>query len=111
MASPRLRRFAYSAMAVLLLVAITPGVAELLEDTVHYALHGHTFHEADHPADHCCSGAFHFCSCHSLSFGAPVRVAVPRVQPGGVAGELVARGAAGGPADAHERGLLRPPAA
>jgi hypothetical protein len=57
-------------VAALLLAALLPGVAEVVENAVHLALRGHLAHAApagdDHetPADeHGCSGTVHVCQC------------------------------------------------
>ena len=61
---------ARTAVAVLLLAVLTPGVGELLENAVHLAQHEHLAHGApegdthDQPGpEHDCTGALHLCSC------------------------------------------------
>lgn len=100
-------------LALALLVLVTPGATELLEDATHYAIHGDTFHDAGHDDDHCCSGAFHFCSCHARTHAAPGPTAAALA-----AEQVLARALpdaqvylSGGPADAHRSELIRPPSA
>ena len=68
-------------IALILAVALFPGVAEAADDLVHYVLEGHTLHaaavaEASHDGhdeheqghgddEHGCSTLFHVCACHS----------------------------------------------
>ena len=68
-------------LALVLAVALFPGVAEAAEDMAHYVVEGHTLHapvvaeathgghdehEKDHGDDeHGCSTLFHVCACHS----------------------------------------------
>lgn len=59
-------------LALLLTVAMWPGLSELVELTVHAAEHGDVAHGDDdeHGSaplgedEHGCSGAFHVCPCH-----------------------------------------------
>jgi len=53
-----------------MLLALVPGVGELLENTMHLVLEGHMAHAApdgdSHTPwgdEHGCTGAMHFCSC------------------------------------------------
>lgn len=55
-----------------LVLAMTPGLAEVVENVAHLAVSGHGAHAADQGPDHeptgdehGCSGTFHVCSCHS----------------------------------------------
>lgn len=104
----------HATLAALLLVIITPGATELVEDVVHFLVHGDTLHDDAHgDAHHCCSGAFHVCGCHPHQTATPVvperfaferdvtwsRDAWPTSAP------------SGGPSDAHDLELSRPPAA
>ena len=57
-------------VSVLLLLGLTPGASELLENTVHLAQHGHLAHSVSDgdthgplDAEHGCAGTFHLCSC------------------------------------------------
>lgn len=68
-------------LALVLAVALFPGVAEAAEDMAHYIFEGHTLHapavaEASHDGhdeheqgqrddEHGCSTLFHVCVCHS----------------------------------------------
>lgn len=100
-------------MAIALLALTTPGVVEIVEDAVHYAMHGDTFHDEGHETHHCCSGAFHFCSCHARTHAAPGPTGVAAVaEPLFPSAAVEALGrVSGGPSDAHCSGLLRPPTA
>lgn len=59
-------------IALLLTVAMWPGLSELVELTVHAAEHGDLAHAEDDDHDgsplgedeHGCSGTFHLCPCH-----------------------------------------------
>ena len=70
------------AVALLLAVILSPGVAEVTEDFAHWVSQGHTVHasaeqHAEHAAteppggdnhatdEHGCSALFHLCGCHS----------------------------------------------
>lgn len=96
-----------------MLFFMTPGAVELVEDIAHFVAHGDTFHDAGHDADHCCSGAFHFCGCHARTVAAPTQTASPDVLAARTwhrsAWPVVASDR--GPADAHSLELSRPPAA
>jgi hypothetical protein len=59
-------------LAVVVLVALTPGTGELFENLGHLLVEGHLAHAEeqgdDHSApgsEHGCNGTFHLCSCHS----------------------------------------------
>lgn len=68
--------YARHLLAVLLILALTPGVGEAMENLGHLALEGHlahtSGHQDDHPnpgPEHGCNGPFHICPCHvSQSF-------------------------------------------
>lgn len=59
-------------IALLVTVAMWPGLSELVELTVHAAEHGDVAHAGDDEHDgtplgedeHGCSGTFHLCACH-----------------------------------------------
>ena len=59
-------------IALLLTVAMWPGLSELVELTVHAAEHGDVAHAGDDEHEgaplgedeHGCSGTFHLCPCH-----------------------------------------------
>lgn len=59
-------------LALLLVLAIAPGLTELVELVVHYATYGDIADSADDPheseplgvAEHGCSGTFHIGACH-----------------------------------------------
>lgn len=69
------------AVALVLAFALTPGVAEAVEDFSHWIAEGHTLHvpavaQAEHAGhdeherehgdgEHGCSTLFHLCGCHS----------------------------------------------
>jgi len=68
------------ALAVLVALALTPGLAEGVEDLGHFLAEGHTLHaptvvEAPHDEhekshgndEHGCTTLFHLCACHSLA--------------------------------------------
>jgi hypothetical protein len=75
-------------LPILMVVAMMPGLGELVDDAVHFLRTGHTEHSDVHfdghgdahpdghhlDEEHGCSGAFHLCSCHqSPTFlGAPL---------------------------------------
>lgn len=69
-------------IALLLTVAMWPGMSELVELTVHAATHGDVAHAEDDQHEgsplghdeHGCSGTFHLCPCHH-----PTPVATPAV--------------------------------
>ena len=55
-----------------MLILMFPGSLELIQDSVHWVLDGHTLHESkpehnDHgpSEEHSCSGTYHVCMCHS----------------------------------------------
>lgn len=73
-----------------LLLALAPGVGEVLENAVHLLTQGHWAHARLHGDDHYhpgpehgCSGPFHVCSCHhSLAGSRPAfspRAQAPKV--------------------------------
>ncbi len=101
------------AIALVMLLFVTPGALELVEDTVHFLVHGDSLHDDAHESDHCCSGAFHFCSCHARSVAAPMPSLVVLAHAPRVLQETVLEFADPrvGPADDHTRQLDRPPAA
>lgn len=110
----KLARQVRPVVALVTLLFVTPGALELVEDALHYAVHGDSLHDEGHEDDHCCSGAFHFCSCHARSVAAPAPMAhlveqMPawheRASTDGLAR------AEGGPLDPHLREILRPPMA
>ena len=84
-----------------------------MSDIAHVVLDGHTFHDEGHESpDHCCSGAFHFCSCHATA--PAITVAVSCLQVSVVASRESTRSRAyvtGAPTDAHLFEMFRPPAA
>lgn len=97
-----------------MLLFVTPGALELLEDMVHFVVHGDSLHDEGHESDHCCSGAFHFCSCHAPSVAAPTvlgALSIGRASWGAQAPTLGFGDPRLGPADDHARTLDRPPAA
>lgn len=103
-------------VAGVMLFFITPGAVELVEDVVHFVAHGDTFHDTDHDAEHCCSGAFHFCSCHPRTVAAPSSatapsVVVPRAWHEWRRSAWPAAALDDGPADEYSQELSRPPAA
>lgn len=96
-----------------LLFMLTPGVQECAADLAHFVADGHTFHDEGHEApDHCCSGAFHFCSCHASTPATPVTMTALSFGrlPEATGAQPTAR-MTGGPADAHALETNRPPAA
>lgn len=104
-----------ASVALVTLFFVTPGIGELLVDAAHYLQHGDTMHDEGHGgADHCCSGAFHFCGCHPRTVAAPVhyerivleRVTLPRLRDG-----FPPLAPTSGPTDDHGRELTRPPSA
>lgn len=99
-------------IAVLLVLALWPGTAELAEAAVHLTEHGDLAHGAgdEHGGtplgqdEHGCSGAFHLCSCHcapSVTAALPLALAVVTFE-----GALVASRV---PRDRGGRGLTAPP--
>lgn len=99
-------------VACVALFFVTPGVEELAQDLAHVVLDGHTFHDEGHEApDHCCSGAFHFCSCHAEV--PAVAVALSRLSTLAFPSPVVmpAPLPSGGALPSHARGILRPPTA
>lgn len=64
-------------IAVALVLAMTPGSKELVENAVHLFGSGHLAHAVDdgehEPADaeHHCAGVLHSCSCHHVSVVTP----------------------------------------
>jgi len=59
-----------------LLLALAPGLGEVVENLFHLAIEGHAAHALGHGDSHAargpehgCSGTFHLCSCHSSSTG------------------------------------------
>ena len=67
-----MRRAPSKLWALILILAMTPGIVELSENMFHLVWQGHTAHEAadgDHhePTDteHGCTPGMHFCGCHS----------------------------------------------
>lgn len=100
-------------VAWFLMYTMVPGASEFIENAWHLATEGHLAHAIDdaehHPEDeeHGCSGAFHFCSCHTTpSFLGAARVArvleplVVDVAAGEVPRPIT---------DAHVFGVYRPP--
>jgi hypothetical protein len=83
-------RNAARTIALLLLLVLTPGVGEAVENLCHLVAEGHLAHgashdeEAPHPgAEHGCSGTFHLCACHrTLSFLATGAVLRPPLEAG-----------------------------
>lgn len=69
----------YKLCAFVLILAMLPGVAEILESAVHLATEGHLAHSAPdgdrhEPTgpEHGCTAIFHYCGCHaSLAFLGP----------------------------------------
>ncbi|HEX9733771.1 MAG TPA: hypothetical protein VGG06_17505 [Thermoanaerobaculia bacterium] len=79
-------------LAAVLLLALVPGVSEIVENVVHLAVEGHAAHarpsgdqHSEPGPEHGCNGTFHLCSCHhSLSFlPAVAPPAVRRAAPDG----------------------------
>lgn len=102
-------------VAAWLLLVVTPGATELVEDAVHFLAHGDSLHDAGHEsAHHCCSGAFHVCGCHPHQVATPT---TPRWFASFVRVESFSRvvwpepAQESGPADAHALEVRRPPAA
>lgn len=63
-----------------LLLVLTPGLGEMVENALHLVAEGHPAHAQGHGDDHAargpehgCNGTFHFCSCHSSTGLRPVR--------------------------------------
>lgn len=101
-------------VAVTLLGLVTPGAIELVEDVAHFVMHGDSLHDGAHDEQHCCSGAFHVCSCHVHAMALPATDV--RATPVGTntafhpAREAHPRPlSAGGPAEGHLRDMIRPP--
>lgn len=100
-------------VACVVLAFVTPGVEEVLADVAHVVMDGHSFHDEGHEAsDHCCSGAFHVCSCHAsipailtARMTMPAPVALPTVRT------VLRPRATGEPTDGHVRETQRPPRA
>lgn len=72
-------------LVFVLLLALAPGLGEVVENVVHLVVHGHLAHaeaQGDHHAErlpeHGCSGTFHLCSCHTARGLRPARS--PRVR-------------------------------
>lgn len=72
------RRLFARLLALVLVLALTPGLVEAVENVWHLAQNGHSAHatgeSSDHqPTDeeHGCSGTFHMCSCHHASSTMP----------------------------------------
>ena len=69
-----------------LLLALAPGLGEVVENVLHLVTEGHPAHAQGHGDEHAarspehgCTGTFHFCSCHGSATGLkPARS--PRVQ-------------------------------
>lgn len=95
-----------------LVLALTPGLAEAVENVWHLALLGHSAHATDEGSDHQptgdehgCSGTFHVCSCHHASSVLPVSptlLALNRTGRGAAVPPLLPRAP-------FRPGLLRPP--
>ena len=100
-------------LACWMLAVATPGALEAIEDVAHVAIDGHTFHDAGHTdPDHCCSGLFHFCSCHAQApaLAPTIALAVARRTPRDL-GRVFAEPFQTGPRSGHTSELLRPPTA
>ncbi len=59
-----------------LLLALAPGLGEVVENVVHLATQGHLAHaqetgdqHAERGPEHGCNGTFHLCTCHNSSTG------------------------------------------
>ncbi|QQR89792.1 MAG: hypothetical protein IPJ88_16690 [Myxococcales bacterium] len=102
-------------VSLVLALQFVPGLGELVESAVHFAVHGHSAHalsDTEHQsqeAEHGCSGPFHLCPCHST---------VAYTMQAAVSGVVApARDDArpkwwidgDGPTDAHLAGVFRPP--
>jgi len=65
-----------------MVLAMFPGAVEIVQDTLHFALEGHTEHDeavAHHDEgasdEHSCSGSYHVCvCCANPHFVAPVAI-------------------------------------
>jgi len=104
----------FRALALVMLLFVTPGALELLEDSVHFLVHDDSLHDEGHDSDHCCSGPFHFCSCHAPSVAAPTLTGgalIAQVSWHATASARAPGAVRVGPADDHARQLDRPPAA
>lgn len=108
------RRWVHRAVAAWMLVLVTPGALELVEDVVHAVTHGDSLHDGLHDDQHCCSGAFHVCSCHGHARALPTPGAHPVVlgtQAYPARSAHPRPDSTGGPADGYLRDLIRPPVA
>jgi hypothetical protein len=61
-------------LPILLLLSVTPGVAEVAESAVHLIVHGDLAHHDDEAAadgcgEHTCTPLAHHCGCHSAMAG------------------------------------------
>jgi hypothetical protein len=101
-------------IGVFLLYAMTPGSGEILENTVHFVLAGHTAHaiadDAHQPdaPEHACSGPFHICACHASTPLTPVRATAVPGTPMPRGSEVVRR-AEREPFEGYAGAVFRPP--
>ncbi|HFE45894.1 MAG TPA: hypothetical protein ENJ18_10465 [Nannocystis exedens] len=106
----------FKLLALLLVFALTPGGAEIVENAVHLATDGHTAHSVDDAAhapkgdEHGCSGAMHVCTCHSSAsfLVAEVGVSIP---PPSIDELSLVRADEGRAMPGYVTGVYRPPAA
>lgn len=103
-------------VAVVMVYVMTPGSGELAENLVHLLANGHTAHafdDAEHQPqgnEHCCSGPFHVCQCHT-STGFIVGVKHNRLGTALVRGERLSWACEEVEAEGHSVSLFRPPIA
>ncbi len=109
------RSLSGTVVALACVIAITPGIRELVLDAAHWAADGHVAHADACPDgegdEHGCTGAFHSCPCHaSASITAPrpqgLTVFVPVERRAAYLLSVDQRGPAG-----FTRRLIRPPSA
>ncbi len=109
-----MRRALVVLLVMLVSVAMTPGVRELVLDLAHLVGDGHTAHvdecgDAHDEDEHGCTGPFHVCACHaSMTMAATHEVSIASPSP--VLRELVhARAETREGPRGHLRALFRPP--